>query len=90
MDRDTGTQEQTQEIAAVLRRAFFNDPFYRYVMLDDGERGLRLDWWMPLLARYGLRFGTVYATPEPVHGVAIWLPPAPRVKKMCWCAPECS
>ncbi len=81
--RDTDTQEHVREIAAVMRRAFFDDPFYRYVMPDDRKRGLQLDWWMPCLVRYGCRFGTVHTTPGPIHGVSIWLrPAAPQLKTM--------
>ncbi len=64
-----------QEIAAVLQRAFLDDPIYRFLMPDVRRRPELLEWWMACQVRYGIRYGEIYTTIEPVLGAAIWLPP---------------
>ncbi|MGE5334399.1 MAG: GNAT family N-acetyltransferase [Nitrososphaerota archaeon] len=64
----------TYRAAAVLARAFQDDPAMRYAMPDADERRRLLPWLIGFNVRYGCRYGEVYATPE-YGGVAIWLPP---------------
>jgi ribosomal protein S18 acetylase RimI-like enzyme len=64
-----------EEAAEVLGRAFFNDPFEKYVLPDDDNReGLSALRFGPLL-RYGHLFGNVYTTADVPKGTAIWLSP---------------
>lgn len=61
--------------AAVLGKAFFEDPFYTYAFPDPQKRAQHIAWWMRFVLRYGYLAGKIYATAKPVQGVAIWLPP---------------
>ena len=61
-------------IAAMLARAFQDDPLMRYAIPDAGRRRVLLSRLMTLNARYGCRYGEVYTTPN-YEGAAIWLPP---------------
>lgn len=67
--------DQVREIAAVLGRAFAEDPFYTYIMPNERARLSQLRWWMTCMTRYGFEYGQVYTTPEPIVGAAIWLKP---------------
>jgi ribosomal protein S18 acetylase RimI-like enzyme len=61
-------------IAALLARAFQDDPLMRYAIPDAGQRRALLPWLVGLNVRYGCRYGEVYATAG-YEGAAIWLPP---------------
>ena len=63
------------QAAAVLARAFRDDPMLRFLLPDDAARARVLPWFLGTTVRYGLRHGEVYATPGTIEGVAIWLPP---------------
>ena len=67
--------QRIASIGHVLARAFFDDPLTTYLLPDRDARARLLPWYFSALARYGLLFGEVRATPEPLAGVAIWLPP---------------
>jgi ribosomal protein S18 acetylase RimI-like enzyme len=69
------TSDEIPTLAAVLARAFANDPFYRYLAGDAPERSQRMrDGWAGLLrlASAGLR--ATYTTDDHA-GVALWQPP---------------
>ena len=61
--------------AAVLARAFQNDPLQKYVFPDPAERArLSPGHFTPLL-RYGLQFGEVLTTEGVPTGASVCLPP---------------
>lgn len=67
-------QGQIARAAAVLARAFQDDPLM-VVALPDAERRARsLPRLIELNVRYAARYGEVYATPG-MEGAAVWLPP---------------
>ena len=68
------TESQYPQVGALYGRAFYDDPLYKYIFPDDSTRESQVAWELGLTARYGLRFGEGYATPN-VEGCAIWLPP---------------
>jgi ribosomal protein S18 acetylase RimI-like enzyme len=63
-----------RRVAVLFARAFQDDPLMRYAIPDARQRRRLLPWLMGLNARYGCRYGEVYATSE-YTGAAIWLPP---------------
>ena len=85
-----GTEEQNTEVqshgavrldasqkdraAAVLARAFRDDPIQRYVIPDDDRRARVAPWTFGAAIRYCLPHGGVYAALA-IGGVACWLPP---------------
>ena len=60
--------------AAVLARAFQDDPVQRYVIPSGNRRARVAPWTFRVLVRYCLPHGGVYTTPD-LGGVACWLPP---------------
>lgn len=62
------------EFAGMLSRAFYDDPFYNYIMPDGEKRLAQLQWWFRILLRYTQKFGDIYYT-ESNKGVALWLGP---------------
>jgi GNAT superfamily N-acetyltransferase len=59
----------------MLARAFYDDPFQRYVFPDPEERRSRSPaHFMPLL-RYGHLAGEVWTTERGIDGIGIWWPP---------------
>jgi ribosomal protein S18 acetylase RimI-like enzyme len=69
-------------VAAIMARAFFDDPEMVYAFPDVHERTRRLPWLIGLNAGYGLRYGAVYAAAG-WAGAAIWLPPG-RTRYTLW------
>lgn len=61
-------------LAAMLARAFADDPQMVAALPDARLRARRLPWLIGLNVRYGCLYGEVYATPA-WEGAAIWLPP---------------
>lgn len=61
-------------VAALLARAFQDDPEMVYAFADATERARALPRLISLNVRYGLLFGEVYAAPD-WQGAAVWLPP---------------
>ncbi len=73
------TEEHIQAVGRILGQAFFDDPFYSYVMPNPRKRPAQLTWWMSVMVRYGYRYGVVDTTPGTLKGAAVWLPPeAPK------------
>ena len=68
------TLSQIKPAAAVLARAFDQDPFFTFVIPDGSRRVKILPWLFESMLRYGLRYGRVFGTPS-LEGVAIWLGP---------------
>ena len=61
-------------IAALLARAFADDPEMIAALPDPQQRARRLPYLIGLNVRYGCLYGEVYTTPSH-DGAAIWLPP---------------
>jgi ribosomal protein S18 acetylase RimI-like enzyme len=68
-------EQQVDALADILADAFFEDPFYRYLLPDASARQKPLTWFMRRLVLYGIRYGTVRTTPGPLRGAAVWLGP---------------
>jgi GNAT superfamily N-acetyltransferase len=70
----TADRDEFPELAAVLVRAFWLDPFHRWLFPDEGLRPRRqrklFDRILPIYARHGL-----VCTTEDRAGVALWDPP---------------
>lgn len=65
---------QVKQAAAVLARAFFDDPFFTFVLSQPDRRRRLLPWIFEKTISYGLRSGLVFTTPG-LEGVAMWLGP---------------
>ncbi|MGB2696023.1 MAG: GNAT family N-acetyltransferase [Dehalococcoidia bacterium] len=65
---------QLPETAAVLGRAFFDDPPIVWAVPDDETRERVLAPFMALSLQYGHRYGEVYISDGAIEGAAIWLP----------------
>ena len=61
--------------AAMLARAFHDDPLMRYAIPDSDERARLLPSLYERMIRFGMLAGEVYATGDVPEGVAIWIPP---------------
>ena len=62
------------KFAEVLSRAFYNDPYYLWIMPNGKKRLLQLQWWMKILLRYTLIYGSIHYTDDN-KGVAMWVGP---------------
>ena len=60
--------------AAVLTRAFSEDPFITYVLPQTVQRDRIIGWLFERLLMYGQTYGKVFTTPA-LEGVAMWLGP---------------
>jgi GNAT superfamily N-acetyltransferase len=65
---------QVRPAAAVMARAFFDDPFFTFVLPKPDRRRRLLPWIFEKTISYGLRSGKVFTTPA-LEGVALWLGP---------------
>jgi len=61
--------------AAMLARAFHDDPLMRYAIPDPDERARLLPPLYERMIRFGMLAGEVHATVSTPEGVAIWMPP---------------
>jgi ribosomal protein S18 acetylase RimI-like enzyme len=64
-------------IAALLARAFADDPEMVAAFPDAARRARQLPVLIGLNVRFGCRYGEVYTTPG-MDGAAVWLPPGAR------------
>lgn len=62
------------EFAGVLSRAFYNDPFYIWIMPNDKKRLSHIHWWMKIMLQYTLKYGEILYT-EDHKAVSMWLGP---------------
>lgn len=69
------SEGQLAEAANALALAFQTDPLQSYVLPDPLERAALSPAHFAALLRYGLRFGEVFTTRNPVAGAAVWLGP---------------
>ena len=65
---------QAKSAAAVLARAFHNDPMMQYLLPVEDRRARWLPSLFSIVVRYCLAYGEVHTTPT-LDGVACWLPP---------------
>jgi GNAT superfamily N-acetyltransferase len=65
---------QVKHAATVLARAFYDDPFFTFVLPESIKRIHVLPWLFEKTIRYGLRYGKIYTTPS-LDGVSMWLGP---------------
>jgi GNAT superfamily N-acetyltransferase len=63
------------EAAAVLARAFQNDPLQRYMFPDDGQRASLSPAHFAPIVQYGLRAGEVWVTAGVIEAVGVWWTP---------------
>jgi ribosomal protein S18 acetylase RimI-like enzyme len=63
--------EQFDAAAAILGRAFCDDPVSRYVFPDRDARRRNVAWAMRCMMRFGLRWGLIDTTAD-LRGVAVW------------------
>ena len=56
-----------------LSAAFQNDPLYRFIIPDDGERSAFLQVFFAFRLRYGMNFGEVHVTSGTCEAVAVWI-----------------
>lgn len=62
------------EFASVLSRAFYDDPYYRFIMPNAKKRMTQIHWWMKILLGYTWKYGTIYYTAD-LKSIAMWLGP---------------
>ena len=62
------------EFSGLLSRAFYDDPFYEWIMPDDNKRGSEINWWMKILLQYTYKYGDILYT-EDRKAVSMWLGP---------------
>jgi len=68
-------EEKIPEAAALLARAFHEDPLWLYVVPDPAERArATLEVFIRYL-RFGHLYGDVYGTEGQLEGVSVWLSP---------------
>jgi ribosomal protein S18 acetylase RimI-like enzyme len=67
-------KSQLKPAAAMMARAFHDNPGSVYFFPDVSQRKSKLPHLFRLLVRYGLLYGEVYATSPKLEGVAVWLP----------------
>jgi ribosomal protein S18 acetylase RimI-like enzyme len=67
-------RSQLKPAAAIMARAFHDDPASVYFFPDASERSSKLPYVFRLLIGYGLLYGEVYATSPNLEGIAVWLP----------------
>lgn len=72
---------QIKHGAAVLARAFYDDPFFTFVLPDANKRTRVLIWLFRKTILYGIYYGRVYTTPS-LDGIAMWLGPKDTNLKM--------
>jgi ribosomal protein S18 acetylase RimI-like enzyme len=64
------------EAAAVLARAFHNDPLQSYVFPDEEQRSALSPAHFEPFVRFGHLAAEVWTVGNPIGGVAVWCPPA--------------
>jgi ribosomal protein S18 acetylase RimI-like enzyme len=65
---------QSRRAAALLARAFHDDPLYRLTLPDEGKRASALTWLFEKVMHYCILYGRTFTTPA-LEGIAGWLPP---------------
>jgi ribosomal protein S18 acetylase RimI-like enzyme len=63
-----------KQAAAMLTRAFQDDPLYRTLLAEEDKRRKLLFWLHDKMLRYCFLYGTIHTLPS-LEGAAFWLPP---------------
>lgn len=63
-----------ERITDTLSKAFFNDPYYVYIMPNDKKRIGQIKWWMKILLYYSFDNGEIFITSDS-KGVSMWVGP---------------
>ena len=66
-------KSQIDKASQILAAAFNQDPFFQYVLPQEGKDKLLYDLWKTTL-RYSQAHNSTYTTPE-LKGIAVWIPP---------------
>jgi ribosomal protein S18 acetylase RimI-like enzyme len=61
-------------ITDTLSKAFYNDPYYVYIMPDNRKRIAQIKWWMKIFLYYAFKNGEIYITPD-CKGISVWMGP---------------
>jgi ribosomal protein S18 acetylase RimI-like enzyme len=62
------------QLAQCLSDAFYNDPYYVYIMPNSLKRRSQLIWWFKIVLTHGVRNGMIYITSD-LKGASIWFGP---------------
>ncbi len=68
------SKKQIGQAAAMLSRAFFDDPKLIHLIPDIPTKKDLSRYHFEFLLQYGMNYGDVYTTSPAVEGVAVWLP----------------
>ena len=65
---------QVRQAARLMARAFYDDPFFTFVLPEGERRRSILPWMFEKILGYGQRYGKIYTTAS-LEGIAMWLGP---------------
>lgn len=69
-------RSQIPAASVISSTAFVDDPLFACILPpSESERLKFLRWFGRMSMDYGLPLGHLYTTAEPMHGVALWIPP---------------
>lgn len=75
MEVRRATRDDVGALAAVLARAFANDPFFAWLAGNASERGQRMrDGWSAILRHASADLAATWTTGD-LAGAAVWIPP---------------
>ena len=67
--------EQIASAGRILARAFYSDPFFRYILPDAATRQEKLNQYACIYVKASCLMDTVHGTGMPLSGVAVWTAP---------------
>ncbi|MFW9989451.1 MAG: GNAT family N-acetyltransferase [Candidatus Odinarchaeota archaeon] len=68
------TEDQVKKASEVLSRAFYDNPWSKYIIPEDSERRKKLKYVYEYLIRYDVLYGEVYSPSSDLKGIAGWIP----------------
>ncbi len=69
-------RSQIPAACVISSTAFVDDPLFACILPPaESERLKFLRWFGRMSMDYGLPLGHLYTTAEPMHGIALWMPP---------------
>jgi ribosomal protein S18 acetylase RimI-like enzyme len=70
-------RREMDELVALYRRAFWDDPVIDFILPDEQHRARTMDAYMRMQIRYGFRYGRVLTIAEEgrLRVGSVWLPP---------------
>lgn len=69
------TDDQIDDAARILARAFQDDPLFQYAFPEPERRARLLPWLFGVEAGYVQRYGVALVPAGSLDGVALWFPP---------------